>query len=251
MKKVSRLHPGYNNRSVLLPIADLLLGDRIKNRLSEASIWYVGQLISYTQLQLERIPQLGRKGIFEIKEVLKKYDLALAELALAEGENPLLLLNSDEGEGEEVVPLLKKCLIPLLKEYYCITDEDCGEELSINLALPATNIETRSDDELIEIVAPKCQGAFLAAVNMMVDHRNPNISSENIQLHVLGVNVAAQNAVCGKLRTVRVPVSLGESMSQMLSKEFLRSVADKLGGLTLYPALKPIIDVATPKAVFE
>lgn len=243
MKKVSRLHSGYNNRSVLLPIADLLLGDRIKNRLSEKFIWYVGQLISYTPLQLEKIPQLGRKGIFEIKEVLKKYDLALAELALAEGENPLLLLNSDEGEGEEVVPLLK--------EYYCITDEDCGEELSINLALPATNIETRSDDELIEIVAPKCQDAFLAAVNMMVDHRNPNISSENIQLHVLGVNVAAQNAVCGKLRTVRVPVSLGESMSQMLSKEFLRSVADKLGGLTLYPALKPIIDVATPKAVFE
>lgn len=241
MKKVSRSHPGYNNRAVLLPIADLLLGDRIKNRLSEKFIWYVGQLISYTQLQLERIPQLGRKGILEIKEVLEKYDLALAELALAEGENPLLLLNSDEGEE----------VFPLLKEYYCITDEDCGDELSINLALPATNIETRSGDELIEIVAPKCQEAFLAAVNMIVDHRNPNISPENIQLHVLGVNAAAQNVVCGELRTLRVPVSLGESMSQMLSKEFLRSVADKLGGLTLYPALKPIIDVATPKAVFE
>lgn len=117
--------------------------------------------------------------------------------------------------------------------------------------MPATNIETRSGDELIKIVAPKCQEAFLAAVNMMVDHRNPNISSENIQLHVLGVNAAAQNVVCRELRTVRVPVSISEPIFQMLSKEFLRSVADKLGGLTLYPALKPIIDVATPKAVFE
>jgi len=247
MQKVSKSHQGFNNPLMLAPIETLCLPEKKTNALMLSGIFYIGQVVASTREELIKIPHINIKTLNQIIDAISlRYDGSV--FRGYEEACPSFLSVKD-----------KDLAFELMKEYYCISDDDCRDELSINLALPAADIEALGDDKLIEIVTPNCEWAFHDAVNMMMDCRSPELSPEAIQRYTLdrmeisdeSKNAAIQDMACTELRTVRIPIQIGEAMSQMLSKEFLRSVAGKLGGATLYPALKPIIDESMPKAVLE
>lgn len=59
------------------PIKELEFKARSANCLREASIDYVGDLVCHTETQLLKTPNLGKKSLQEIKEVLAQMDLTL------------------------------------------------------------------------------------------------------------------------------------------------------------------------------
>ncbi len=62
---------------LLRPVDDLELTPRSSNCLKAQSIHYIGDLIQYTEGDLLRTPNLGRKSLNEIKQVLAEHDLSL------------------------------------------------------------------------------------------------------------------------------------------------------------------------------
>ncbi|MDO5504954.1 MAG: DNA-directed RNA polymerase subunit alpha [Pseudoxanthomonas suwonensis] len=62
---------------LLRPIDDLELTVRSANCLKAESIYYIGDLIQKTEIELLKTPNLGKKSLTEIKEVLAQNGLAL------------------------------------------------------------------------------------------------------------------------------------------------------------------------------
>jgi DNA-directed RNA polymerase subunit alpha len=62
---------------LLRPIDDLELTVRSANCLKAESIYYIGDLIQKTEVELLKTPNLGKKSLTEIKEVLAQRDLSL------------------------------------------------------------------------------------------------------------------------------------------------------------------------------
>ena len=71
--------PGFTELAPLLlrPVDELRLTVRTLNILKSDNIYYVGDLIQRTEAGLLKTPQLGRKALDEIKEVLASHWLAL------------------------------------------------------------------------------------------------------------------------------------------------------------------------------
>ena len=62
---------------LLRPVDDLELTPRSSNCLKAQSIHYIGDLIQFTEADLLRTPNLGRKSLNEIKQVLAEHNLSL------------------------------------------------------------------------------------------------------------------------------------------------------------------------------
>ena len=62
---------------LLRPVDDLELTPRSSNCLKAQSIHYIGDLIQFTENDLLRTPNLGRKSLNEIKQVLAEHGLSL------------------------------------------------------------------------------------------------------------------------------------------------------------------------------
>src|SRR5205814_7197194 len=62
---------------LLRPIDDLELTVRSANCLKAESIYYIGDLVQRTEVELLKTPNLGKKSLTEIKEVLEQHGLAL------------------------------------------------------------------------------------------------------------------------------------------------------------------------------
>ena len=62
---------------LLRPIDDLELTVRSANCLKAESIYYIGDLIQKTEVELLKTPNLGKKSLTEIKDVLGAKGLAL------------------------------------------------------------------------------------------------------------------------------------------------------------------------------
>jgi len=62
---------------LLRPVDDLELTPRSSNCLKAQSIHYIGDLIQYTEADLLRTPNLGRKSLNEIKQILAEHNLSL------------------------------------------------------------------------------------------------------------------------------------------------------------------------------
>lgn len=62
---------------LLRPVDDLELTPRSSNCLKAQSIHYIGDLIQYSENDLLRTPNLGRKSLNEIKQVLQEHGLSL------------------------------------------------------------------------------------------------------------------------------------------------------------------------------
>ena len=62
---------------LLRPVDDLELTVRSANCLKAENIYYIGDLIQRTENELLKTPNLGRKSLNEIKEVLASHGLTL------------------------------------------------------------------------------------------------------------------------------------------------------------------------------
>ena len=62
---------------LLRPVDELELTVRSANCLKAESINYIGDLVQRTEVELLRTPNLGKKSLTEIKEVLDAHGLAL------------------------------------------------------------------------------------------------------------------------------------------------------------------------------
>ena len=62
---------------LLSPVDDLELTVRSANCLKAESIYYIGDLIQRTEVELLKTPNLGKKSLTEIKDVLASHDLSL------------------------------------------------------------------------------------------------------------------------------------------------------------------------------
>ena len=62
---------------LLRPVDDLELTVRSANCLKAESIYYIGDLIQRTEVELLKTPNLGKKSLTEIKDVLASRDLSL------------------------------------------------------------------------------------------------------------------------------------------------------------------------------
>ncbi|GIX34016.1 MAG: DNA-directed RNA polymerase subunit alpha [Lysobacterales bacterium] len=62
---------------LMRPIDELELTVRSANCLKAESIYYVGDLVQRTEVELLKTPNLGRKSLTEIKDALKRYNLEL------------------------------------------------------------------------------------------------------------------------------------------------------------------------------
>lgn len=62
---------------LLRPIDDLELTVRSANCLKAESIYYIGDLVQRTEVELLKTPNLGKKSLTEIKDVLAQHDLSL------------------------------------------------------------------------------------------------------------------------------------------------------------------------------
>jgi DNA-directed RNA polymerase subunit alpha len=62
---------------LLRPVDELELTVRSANCLKAENINYIGDLVQRTEVELLRTPNLGKKSLTEIKEVLEQHGLAL------------------------------------------------------------------------------------------------------------------------------------------------------------------------------
>ena len=62
---------------LMQPVDDLELTVRSANCLKAENIYYIGDLVQRTEAELLKTPNLGKKSLTEIKDVLAKYKLAL------------------------------------------------------------------------------------------------------------------------------------------------------------------------------
>ena len=62
---------------LLCPVDDLELTVRSANCLKAENIYYIGDLIQRTEVELLKTPNLGKKSLTEIKDVLGSHGLSL------------------------------------------------------------------------------------------------------------------------------------------------------------------------------
>lgn len=84
---------------LLRPVDELELTVRSANCLKAENINYIGDLIQRTEVELLRTPNLGKKSLTEIKEVLESHGLALG--MRVESWPPPSLVQSNEQVGSE------------------------------------------------------------------------------------------------------------------------------------------------------
>jgi DNA-directed RNA polymerase subunit alpha len=81
---------------LLRPIEDLELTVRSANCLKAEQIYYIGDLIQRTEVELLKTPNLGKKSLTEVKDVLAKHGLSLG-MKLDNWPPP----NLGKGDGDE------------------------------------------------------------------------------------------------------------------------------------------------------
>jgi DNA-directed RNA polymerase subunit alpha len=79
---------------LLRPVDELELTVRSANCLKAENIHYIGDLVQRTEVELLRTPNLGKKSLTEIKEVLESHGLSLG--MRLEGWPPATLRREDE-----------------------------------------------------------------------------------------------------------------------------------------------------------
>ena len=81
--------------ALLKPVDDLELTVRSANCLKAENIYYIGDLVQHTQTELLKTPNLGKKSLTEIKDVLAQRNLTLG--VKLENWSPASLVKDDEG----------------------------------------------------------------------------------------------------------------------------------------------------------
>ncbi|MCP5159833.1 MAG: DNA-directed RNA polymerase subunit alpha [Gammaproteobacteria bacterium] len=89
---------------LLQPVDDLELTVRSANCLKAENVYYIGDLVQRTEAELLKTPNLGKKSLTEIKEVLAKFGL---HLGMKVDDWPPLGLNLEQ-QSEERMALSRK-----------------------------------------------------------------------------------------------------------------------------------------------
>lgn len=69
--------PSLLNQNLLIRISTLNLSVRTENCMRAAKVRYLGDLVKLTQIQVRKLPNLGKKSLDELNYVLKSFDLKL------------------------------------------------------------------------------------------------------------------------------------------------------------------------------
>ena len=83
--------------TLLRPVDDLELTVRSANCLKAENIYYIGDLVQHTETELLKTPNLGKKSLTEIKDVLAQRDLTLG--MKLENWPPASLIKDDDSSG--------------------------------------------------------------------------------------------------------------------------------------------------------
>ncbi|MEM7196032.1 MAG: DNA-directed RNA polymerase subunit alpha [Pseudomonadota bacterium] len=83
--------------TLLRPVDDLELTVRSANCLKAENIYYIGDLVQHTETELLKTPNLGKKSLTEIKDVLAQRDLTLG--MKLENWPPASLVKDDDNGG--------------------------------------------------------------------------------------------------------------------------------------------------------
>ncbi len=86
--------------TLLKPVDDLELTVRSANCLKAESIYYIGDLVQHTETELLKTPNLGKKSLTEIKDVLAQRNLSLG--VKLENWPPLSLTKDDTRAGMRI-----------------------------------------------------------------------------------------------------------------------------------------------------
>ena len=65
------------NRHLLRKVDELELAVRSANCLKAENVYYIGDLIQKTEVELLKTPNLGKKSLTEIKDILETHNLSL------------------------------------------------------------------------------------------------------------------------------------------------------------------------------
>ena len=71
----------YKRQILLRPVDDLELTVRSANCLKAEAIHYIGDLVQRTEVELLKTPNLGKKSLTEIKDVLASRGLSLGTVS--------------------------------------------------------------------------------------------------------------------------------------------------------------------------
>ena len=77
MKKRNRKLKTQIDPNLLRPVDDLELTVRSANCLKAENVYYIGDLIQRSENELLKTPNLGKKSLTEIKDILGTYGLSL------------------------------------------------------------------------------------------------------------------------------------------------------------------------------
>ncbi|WP_424947831.1 DNA-directed RNA polymerase subunit alpha [Candidatus Spongiihabitans sp.] len=91
------------DKALLKPVDDLELTVRSANCLKAENIYYIGDLVQHTETELLKTPNLGKKSLTEIKDVLAQRDLSLG--TKLENWPPASLVKADEDMPLRDLPL--------------------------------------------------------------------------------------------------------------------------------------------------
>jgi DNA-directed RNA polymerase subunit alpha len=94
---VSKASEAQFDPILLRPVDELELTVRSANCLKAENIHYIGDLVQRTEVELLRTPNLGKKSLTEIKEVLESHGLSLG--MRLENWPPVGLKREDERES--------------------------------------------------------------------------------------------------------------------------------------------------------
>ena len=82
-------------------IEDLDLSTRVRNRLKEDRIDYIGQLVQYSEAEMLRIPNFSEVSLKELKKKLKEMNLSFSEFSEKNSySHPKLYIPSEERDNQ-------------------------------------------------------------------------------------------------------------------------------------------------------
>lgn len=176
MTKLSKLDEKMDNIQLnQIPIAELNLSVRTSNALRRGGIQTIGELLdAYSQERLNRVRNLGSKGIEEIKQMIADLP-SLAEYLKEIASQKTEPTNEPEPETDQTNQEETKTAfdeIPVRELHFSTRTENClkrtgiktfGELLSVyeqgNL-LKIRNLGTKSYNEILEVIESVSNGTF-------------------------------------------------------------------------------------------
>jgi len=151
-----------------LPLADLEFTIRTHNCLLSENIEMLGQLLKYTEIELLKIPNLGKKSLREIKNVLTSHGLQLSHEFIANKKVTII----------EPEPIIKENII--YKDKVVFVDKIVERE----------KIVEKKIDKAVEVELPSLRKCIICDEPPVLEYNNSNFT---IRCKICGLHVITTN----------------------------------------------------------